>query len=195
MFGKFLLITSIISVAFAIIAGYMAFRVATGEPEIVYEYVEFPPKIIEVEKTIYVDRVVEIPVYKTIVEEVIKEIVVVEEVYRSLSDWLSIEELDDFLRTDNINDIRILVANQDGIINLNGQCEDFAFQLRERAESIGKRLDTEILNIYDYQRWYGNRPNNITAYDGHYICKAVIGNEVWFVEPSDDSRWLAYYLD
>jgi len=115
-----------------------------------------------------------------------------------LTDWESVEELEGFLENDDTDSVIRLVAGADGNVNFNGQCEDRAFQLRGSAESICKRLETEILNKTEcikYQQYYKGNPYNLPAGGGHMICKAIIGNDVYFVEPSNDAIWLAYYLD
>ena len=112
-----------------------------------------------------------------------------------LSDWESVEELNTFL---DLSIIRLVFISGD---SFDGQCEDAAFALRDAAERQGKRLETEILTraeCYRYQEHLDIPYEMIWALrqnDGHVICKAVIGNEIWFIEPSNDNYWLAYFLD
>lgn len=112
-----------------------------------------------------------------------------------LSDWDSVEELQAFL---DETTIRLVIVSGE---SFNGQCENMAFQLRDKAAEQGKRLETEILTraeCYKYQEYLGIPYEMIWSLkqsDGHVICKAVIGNEVWFIEPSNDNHWIAYYLD
>jgi len=113
--------------------------------------------------------------------------------YEKLHDWNSVEELKTFLEQDDTDRHINLIAGADGIIRFDGQCEDRAFQLRDRAEAIGKRLETEILDRNEYYKWYRVWiPTNTY----HVINKGVIGdNEWWYVEPSTDKIWLGVYLD
>jgi hypothetical protein len=152
------------------------------EPYYVYVEVNKPPEIVEVEVTV--------------VKEVIKEVIVEKlvEVYKPLSDWDSLAELEAFLSQDTTDSHIYLIADENGVVKLTGNCEEVAFQLQGRAYEIGKRLDTEILTYAEYIKYCGT-DGGMRINDGHYINKAVVGNEVWFVEPQSDKVWLAYYLD
>jgi hypothetical protein len=146
------------------------------------------PTVIEVEKPVPVVTTVEVdrPVY------IEKDIEVPREVPVSLTDWDSPEQLADFLKNDDTDQQVILQADGSGGISFNGQCEDLALQLRDRAMAIGKYLSVQVLNPAEYYKWYGIAvgPN---VY--HAICMARIGNEFWYVEPSNDKCWRALYLD
>ena len=150
------------------------------------------------------------PVYETVYiaepypVEVIKEIPVIQEVevivekiiYRPLEDWQSTDELIAWLATDDAP--LILIADENGVVKFNGQCEDVAFQARDRAYEVGKRLDTETLTRQEcikYQKYLSGDVYSLGVNDGHYLNKAVIGNEVWFVQADTDKIWLASYLD
>lgn len=105
------------------------------------------------------------------------------------------EELQAFLDNDDTNEVLRLVCRPGtGLVELNNQCEDRAFNLRARASEIGKRLETESLTRTEYIKYYGDN-GGLGVNDGHIINKAIIGNEIWFVEPSTDRVWLVYYLD
>lgn len=155
------------------------------EPKTVTEYVE-------VETPIYIEK--EVPVVRTVVEEIIIE----KSVYKELSDWATLGELIDFLDEDDTDSRLILVANKDGVFKFNNQCEDVAFQLRGRAFNIGKRLETETLSRSEslkYAKHIKGDVSGLGVNDGHLLVKAVVGNGVYFIEPSNDEVWLAYYLD
>jgi hypothetical protein len=146
------------------------------------------PVYVEVEKpvptvtTIEVDR----PVY------IEKEVEVPREVPVALQDWDSPQQLADFLKNDDTNQHIILRADSHGAVSLNGQCEDLALQLRDRAMAAGRYLSIQVLNPKEYEKWYGT-PVRSDVY--HAICMARIGNEFWYIEPSNDKYWLALYLD
>jgi hypothetical protein len=148
-------------------------------PEPVYIEVEKP--VTEV-KTVAVDR----RVYIT------KEVEIPRDVPVALKDWDSTEELAEFLKNDDTDQHIFLRADDDGGVALDGQCEDLALQLRDRAMAIGRYLSVEVLNPKEYEKWYGVAvgPN---VY--HAICMARIGNEFWYIEPSTDKYWLALNLD
>ena len=100
----------------------------------------------------------------------------------TLRDWDSVLELECFLALDDAP--LVLVADKTGKIIFDGQCEDFAFQLRDRARLWGRNLDTEILTPQETR--------NLTGVRGwHVINKAVIGNEFWYVEPQNKTFWFA----
>jgi len=109
-------------------------------------------------------------------------------VYLDLQDWRSVEELKAFLAEDNTDTVLKFTGN----VTFNSSCEERAFQLRKRAFDIGKRLEMEILTPAEYKKWYGD---TIASDSLHAICKAVIGNEVWYIEPADDRHWIGAYLD
>ncbi len=109
-----------------------------------------------------------------------------------LTDWESVAELRQFLDMDETDTHVFLKADEAGVIKLTNQCEDLALQLRDRAMEQGKYLSVIALSPDEYLKWYGEvRPPG--SY--HAICMARIGNEFWYVDPSDDRHWLALYLD
>ncbi len=117
-----------------------------------------------------------------------KIVEVVKVVQAQGKDWVSVGELEEFLANDDTDNVTVFV----GSVVLNSACEEKAFQLRERAFEIGKRLETEDLTPPEYKKWYGE---TIASDRLHCINKAVIGNEVWYIEPSDDRIWIGAYLD
>jgi hypothetical protein len=155
------------------------------------EYSSYPvpePVYIEVEKlvptvtTIEVDR----PVY------IEKEVEVPREVPVMLKDWDSPEQLAEFLKNDDTDGRIILQADSSGAIAFNGQCEDLALQLRDRAMAIGKYLSVQVLNPKEYEKWYGIKVRSDVY---HAICMARIGNQFWYIEPANDKHWSALNLD
>ena len=138
--------------------------------------VDKPVYIIEVEKPITIEREVEVPV----------------EVPVMLQDWDSVEELEEFLINDDTDKRVILTVDSKGELNFNGQCEDYALQLRDRAMAIGRHLSIVALHPKEYEKWYGER---LTPSQYHAIAMARIGNEFWYIDPQTDEHWLALYLD
>jgi hypothetical protein len=152
---------------------------AYAVPEPVYVDVEKP--VTEV-RTVEVDR----PVYIT------REVDVPRDVPVALKDWNSPEDLADFLKNDDTDQHIFLRADDSGGVALNGQCEDLALQLRDRAMAIGRYLSVQVLSPQEYLKWYGVALRS-NVY--HAICMARIGNGFWYIEPSTDKYWLALNLD
>lgn len=92
-----------------------------------------------------------------------------------LKDWESLFELKVFLELHS--DAPLVLASGE---SFTGQCENFAFQLRDRAEAWGRRLEVEILTPYEMYEYYHKREAGY-----HAINKAVIGNEWWYVDVSE----------
>jgi len=163
-------------------------KATEGRDAIIEWYKLQPPKVVT--QTV----VKEVPV------EVIKEVIteVEKTVYKEAQNPQSLEELKVFLVDDDTDSHIILKADENGIVQFNGQCEDMAFQLQQRADDIGMKLDTEILSKPDAIKWRQYIDGDVYSLgvnDGHYICKAVIGNEVWYISPENDKIWWVYYLD
>jgi hypothetical protein len=109
-----------------------------------------------------------------------------------------LQTLKEFLAKDNTDRSILLKADTKGDIKFDGFCEEKAFQLRDRAVAQGIKMETEILSRSECFRWQYYIKGNVyslQAYDGHYICKTVIGNDIWFIEPQNDKIWIAYHLD
>ena len=138
--------------------------------------VEKPVRTIEVIQPIYIEKKVPVPL----------------EVPVLLKDWDSPEQLFEFLKNDDTDQSITFIADSRGLISLNGQCEDFALQLRDRAMAAGMYLSVVALPPQEYEKWYG-QPVRADQY--HAICMARIGNEFWYIEPTTDECWLALYLD
>lgn len=109
--------------------------------------------------------------------------------YKEPSDWESVDELQEFLNSEQNNQVVKLKADENGQISFWGQCEDLSFNLRDNAMKIGKRIETEILfrsECIKYQKFLGIGYENahlMNTNDSHMICKAFIGNEIWYIEP------------
>jgi len=114
----------------------------------------------------------------------------VENERQGLRDWESVLELECFLALDHAP--LVLTAGPDGLVRIDGygQCEEVAFQLRDRAEVWGRRLETELLTKFEIRQYY-----NISTPNYHMINKAIIGNEIWYVDKSFDKMWHVGYLD
>lgn len=145
--------------------------------------VEVPVEV-TVEKEVHVVK--EVPVTTRV------EVSVTKEVATSLSDWSSPAELKEFLAQDDTNEHVFLKANAAGDVKLVDQCEDYALQLRDRAMERNRFMSIIALSPDEYLKWYGK---SMAAGSYHAICMARIGNEFWYIEPTNDKAWLALYLD
>lgn len=113
-----------------------------------------------------------------------------------LKDFESVEILRGFIQQDNTNEFVRLVADNNGTINFDNQCEESALQLIQRAEAKGYRLNFQVINVRDYARWRYLLPKGQLAWDdGHAVCSAIVGNDIYFIEPQNDNVWFAYHLD
>ncbi len=121
--------------------------------------------------------------------------------YSAPSDFSSVDELKTFLAKDDSDTHTIFIADENGYIYFNNSCEDGAFQLRNNAFAEGKRIETEILTKQECIKYYKKLGLSyadvyyMNIQDSHMICKAIIGNEIWYIEPSTDKIVLAYNLD
>ncbi len=146
------------------------------------------PVYLEVEKPVPTVTPIEVvrPVY------VEKEVEVPREIPVTLKDWDSPEQLGEFLKNDDTDQRLILQADGSGEVSFNGQCEDLALQLRDRAMAVGRYLSVQVLNPGEYYKWYG-RAAGPDVY--HAIGMARIGNQFWYIEPATDKYWRALNLD
>lgn len=132
--------------------------------------------------------IIEVPVPVEVIKEV--EIEVVKEVPVKLRHFSSVAELKDWLQ--QVEPEIPLIANPEGIFNLQGYCEDAAMYLQDEAMEAGYKMNVEVLGRDQYQRWYGEPPDEGEL---HAVNSAIIGNEFWFVDFLKDKVWLAAYLD
>jgi len=109
---------------------------------------------------------------------------------QGMNDWNSVWELEVFVALDDAP--LVLIAGADGVINFDGQCEDYAFQLRNRAMLQGRHLDVEFITPIEY---FAHFRKHIEPRTVHAINKAIIGNEVWFVDKGSGDIWYQYDLD
>ena len=141
----------------------------TSEPEVVTE-VQYEVK--------YVEK----PVYK-IVDKIVEKIIeveVIKEVPREIREFEDLEELEQFLEDDDTNEILRLypIEGISGTWSLTGTCDHYATNLQRRALEAGYLMSTEITEK-------DNEP--------HMMNSAIIGNEVYYIEPQTDEVWLAGY--
>ncbi len=129
---------------------------------------------------------------------VIEKIVEVEntiEVPIDTKPFNNLDELNQFMIQDNTDRLVILYSDKNGNINFTGICKETAYQLRDNAKRAGYDIETEILSREDaikYQQYIDGNVYSLNYNDGHYINKAIIDNQVYFISPENDKVWLVY---
>jgi len=126
-------------------------------------------------------EVVEVPAMPIIIKQTEIE-KIKEPVYlRALSDWVNSDELKSFLKADDTESLK------------SNDCDDFALQLRDRAEAIGKNIEFVPVTVAEYEEWSGQRiPETINQ---HALNLARVGNYMWYIDPLTDKCWQAFKLD
>lgn len=128
--------------------------------------VEYKPYLVTEKIPVYVERVVEV------------EVVV--EVEKELRDFESRQKLQEWL-------------DRHTIALLNGDCDDAAYQLQRLALSDGYIMNFEKIDWNEYNQLGFKYKLAMGTY--HAINSAVIGNELWFIEPQTQEIKLAAGLD
>lgn len=95
-----------------------------------------------------------------------KEVVVEKEVFLQLDYFETLEELEAWLAQDNVDKLKPSHPDFD--------CDDFAYALQRHAARAGYFISTEII------RQKGRN---------HMINSALIGDEIYFIEPAADEVW------
>jgi hypothetical protein len=114
--------------------------------------------------------------------EVTRWVEVIKEVPVKLRNFESVQELKDWLQ----GPMRIhLVANSEGVVNLEGVCGEVAISLQDRAIEDGYKMSIETLDRGQYYKWYGEWLKKDQL---HAINMAIIGNEAWFIDFLADKR-------
>jgi hypothetical protein len=109
-----------------------------------------------------------------------------------LQDFATVEALERWLERDNTDSHLFLVCNKDGLAQLTGTCEDKALNLIEQAEREGIRLHLQVLDNSLYYRFY---KKHLPIHTYHAAVIAIVGNEIYLIEPSTDEIWLMAVKD
>ena len=89
-------------------------------------------------------------------------------------DFNSLSELEIFLKEDQT----------DKVVNPDWDCDDYSRGLQHNALQKGYLMDVQLVG--------GGR---IGRESQHMICSCCVGNEMYFVEPTNDNIILMMYLD
>ena len=122
--------------------------------------------------------------------EVIREVEIIKEVPVKLRHFESVQELKDWLQ--QVPKRVHLVANSEGVIQLQGVCEDVAIDLQDRAIEDGYKMSIEVLGRDEYYKWYGEWLDEGQL---HAVNSTIIGNDFWFIDFLAEKVWLGAYLD
>jgi hypothetical protein len=114
------------------------------------------------------------------------------EIKNNLRDFENTEELEMFLAEDDTDTHLFLKADETGVVKLEGNCEDYAIQLQDRALDKGYKMSFYVMDRQEYYQRYGEwLPKGRL----HAVNLVIIGNEIYLVEPQTDEYWLRAYLD
>jgi len=96
-----------------------------------------------------------------------------------LTDWVSVDDLKAFLEWDDTDTLNLP----------EGYCWKYALQLRDRAAGLGKNIEVEIIDSEEYSSFSDITNCNIEQGKWHAIGVAIIGTEIWYIEPQADVCW------
>jgi len=116
------------------------------------------------------ERVVYEPVEKVVVEKV--------EVPRKADHFNSVEELELWLSDNSI---------------FASDCDDYALALQQMALGDGYIVSFEVIYTDEYNRVF--KQKRLPPGTAHAVNLAVIGNEVYYIEPQNHEIAFAVYLD
>lgn len=158
---KIVKLTLYISLAIALTGSAFHFGVHYGQ-----ETLEPQVKIITQTRTKinietkYIERIIDHYVETPV------EVEVVREVPQRLIEFSSLEELKEWLER---NDVDSRIPSYPGF-----DCDDYAYQLQKNAAKDGYIISTELI---------------IENGELHMLNSALIGNDIYFIEPQDDEVW------
>jgi len=115
--------------------------------------------------------------------------------YQKTTEFESLDELQVFLKTDNTDHHIVFKCGKDGKVSFNNQCEDYAIQLRNRAQTIGKHIEVIPIDYSEYRKWNSKFEVKLRYGQYHMINMAIIGNDCYYIEPQTDNTWMALHLD
>lgn len=94
-----------------------------------------------------------------------------------ITDWESAEELVQFILEDDTNERQWTRDTFD--------CDDFSYQLRDRALAKGKYLSVVYVAYDEYNSRF-DPDLSANGYSYHMINMARVGNTLWLIEPQTD---------
>jgi hypothetical protein len=103
-----------------------------------------------------------------------------------LKDFTSLEELQAFVNARTKDDYTVILQpGQSGVVNFTDDCVPDAIALINYAQRHAYYLSLDLLTPDQYNQHYGQSSAN-----GHMICMAVIGENIYFIDPPTGNIWL-----
>ena len=136
-------------------------------------------RLIETHTVQYVDRPV----------TVVKYIERVERVPVALRNFNDIEELKRWLVEVDKNTATIYFQQPDAKVD----CDDYALALQHKALADGYMMSFEVIGRSEYNALF--KAKSLLSQSIHAINLAIIGNDVYYIEPQTDEVVLATHLD
>jgi len=157
----------------------------------------YQPKVITKYEVITVDRIVEKAVYtpvekviETVVYEPVEKIVYKQvenpvikevEVSRPLLHFKNTDDLKQWLSNVNLIEIGFNVIDQNNNNITKFDCDDYARRLQDKALQDGYIISFEVIRSAEYNSLFREKKIPVGAI--HAINSAIIGNEVYYIEP------------
>jgi len=158
----------------------------------VIESVLYKPFDRVIENVVYkpVNRFKESIVYRPVEKVVIRRV----ETPQPLYHFQNLVELEQWLENFGELDIRFNVAEEEtGQLIKEFDCDDYALRLQEEALRDGYIISFEVIRYREYNDLFKQKrlPYGAT----HAVNSAVVGNEVYYIEPQTHEIVFAAYLD
>lgn len=157
----------------------------------------YQPKVITKYEVITVDRIIEKAVYtpvekviETVVYEPVEKIVYQQvenpvvkevEVSRPLLHFENTNDFKQWLSNVNLIEIGFSVIDQNNNNITKFDCDDYARSLQDKALQDGYIISFEVIRSAEYNSLFREKKIPIGAIHG--INSAIIGNEVYYIEP------------
>ena len=156
------------------------------QPKVITEYEVVTVDRI-VEKTVYtpIERVIETivyePVEKIVYEQVEKPVVKEVEVSRPLLHFENINNFEQWLSNVNLIAIGFNVIDPSNNDVTEFDCDDYARRLQDKALEDGYIISFEVIRFSEYNSLFKEKKLPFGAI--HAINSAIIGNDVYYIEP------------
>jgi len=140
-----------------------------------------------IEKAIYtpVDKVIETVVYKPVekivYEQVEKPVVKEVEIARTLTYFENIGDFKQWLDGVNLVQIGFNVIDQNNNNITKFDCDDYARSLQDKSLQDGYIISFEVIRASEYNSMF--KEKRIPSGAIHAVNSAIIGNEVYYIEP------------
>ena len=140
-----------------------------------------------IEKAVYtpVEKVIETVVYKPVekivYEQVEKPVVKEVEIERTLTYFENMGDLEQWLDGVNLVQIGFNVIDQNNNNITKFDCDDYARSLQDKALQDGYIISFEVIRASEYNSMF--KEKKLPAGAIHAVNSAIVGNEVYYIEP------------